>query len=129
MNYLTLKYLHIVCVAASFALFFMRGIWVIRSYPPAQETWVRVLPHAIDGLLLASAFGLIFLGPSTVWDSSWMAVKLILVLLYVTMSLVLLRISMRALQKTAVWSLALLIFLFATTVAVLHHPLGIFLLI
>jgi uncharacterized membrane protein SirB2 len=128
-NYLTLKYLHIVCVAASFALFVMRGIWVIRSYPPAQEAWVRVLPHAIDGALLVSAIGLAVLGPKSLWDGNWMTIKLALVVLYVALSVTLLRFSRGALIKLVIWLLAILVFLFTTSVAVLHHPLGIFLLL
>jgi hypothetical protein len=52
MSYLLLKYTHIVCAAASFALFFIRGIWAIRAYPSVQEPWAKALPHVIDGLLV-----------------------------------------------------------------------------
>jgi uncharacterized membrane protein SirB2 len=129
MNYLTLKYLHIFCVAASFALFFIRGIWVIRSYPPAQERWARVLPHAIDGLLLATAIAMVATAPATIWEGSWLTVKISLVVIYVVTSLALMKVARSTSMKVAIWTLALLLFLFTTTVAVLHHPRGIFLLV
>lgn len=129
MNYLTLKYLHIISVAASFALFFIRGIWVMRSYPPAQEAWVRALPHAVDGLLLATALGMLALGPSSLWAGNWLTVKIALVLAYVATSLYALQFAKTTAQKIILWFVALLLFLFATTVAVLHHPLGIFLIV
>lgn len=129
MNYLTLKYLHILCVASSFALFFIRGVWVMRSYPPAQEPWVRVLPHAIDGLLVATALGMLAVGPRTLWDGNWMVVKIALVLVYVATSLYALRFAKSTIQKIVLWCAALVVFLFATTVAVLHHPMGILLIV
>ena len=125
MNYLTLKYLHIFCVSASFALFFIRGVWVMRSYPPAQEPWVRILPHAVDGLLVATALGMLAIAPRTLWDGNWMIVKIALVLVYVATSLGALRFAKTTFPKMVLWSCALLVFLFATTVGVLHHPLGI----
>ena len=129
MNYLTLKYLHILCVASSFALFFIRGVWVMRSYPPAQETWVRALPHAIDGLLVATALGMLAIGPRTLWDGHWMAVKIALVVAYAVLSLYALRFAKSTAQKIILWFAALLVFLFATTVGVLQHPLGILLIV
>jgi len=128
MNYLTLKYLHIICVAASFSLFFIRGIWVIRSYPPAQEIWVRVLPHCVDALLIATALGMLALGPSSLWAGNWLAVKIALVLVYVATSFYVLKFVKTRALKISLWSIALVVFLFATTVAVLHHPSGIFLI-
>jgi uncharacterized membrane protein SirB2 len=129
MNYLTLKYLHIICVAGSFSLFFIRGIWLLRSYPHAQEPWIRALPHVIDSLLVASAIGMLALGPKGVWDGNWMLVKVVLVVVYAVMSVLLLRLAKGKVQKILLWVAALLVFLFATTVSVLHHPLGIFLVL
>jgi len=129
MNYLTLKYLHIICVAGSFSLFFIRGIWLLRSYPHAQEPWIRALPHVIDTLLVASAIGMLALAPKGIWDGDWMLIKVVLVVVYAVMSVLLLRLAKSKIQKILLWVAALLVFLFATTVSVLHHPLGIFLVL
>ena len=71
MNFLLLKYIHIVAVASSFALLFIRGIWLLRAYPPAQESWVRVLPHAVDGVLLVSALGMLWVYPAA-FKGDWL---------------------------------------------------------
>lgn len=124
MTYLILKYIHILCVAASFALFFIRGIWVVRAYPSAQEPWAKAIPHAIDGLLVASAMGMLYVSFSTAWGGSWMIAKLVLVAVYVALVTYVLRVAKSKLGRIAFWTLALLLFLFITSIAVLHQPLG-----
>lgn len=129
MNYLTLKYLHIICVAGSFSLFFIRGIWLLRSYPHAQEPWIKALPHVVDSLLVASAIGMLIMAPKGIWDGNWMLVKVVLVIVYAMMSVLVLRLAKSKTQRVLLWITALLVFLFATTVSVLHHPLGILLVL
>jgi uncharacterized membrane protein SirB2 len=124
MNYVLLKYVHIFCVAASFALFFVRGLWTLQTYPPAPEAWVRMLPHAVDGLLLVSAIGMIVTATQFDW-STWLQVKLVLVVVFVVMGVLVFRSSTRRPVKAIAWLLGLLLFLFITTVALLHQPLGI----
>lgn len=129
MNYLALKYLHIVFVAASFALFFIRGLWAMRAYPPAQEPWVRVLPHVVDGVLLVSALGMLWIGSGNLWSGNWLVAKVGLVVLYVALSVVALRVLKHTIARLIAWTLALATFLFATSVAVLHNPRGLLLVI
>lgn len=125
MNYVFLKYLHILCVAASFALFFVRGLWVMQTYPPATETWAKVLPHAIDTLLVVSALGMIATMPRFDWSPS-MQIKLGLVVLYFGLAVLVFQGSGRRTLKALAWIGGLLLFLFITTVALLKQPFGIF---
>jgi uncharacterized membrane protein SirB2 len=125
MNYLFLKYLHIVCVAASFALFFVRGLWIMKAYPSAQEPWIRALPHVIDSLLLLSAVGMLVTAQRIEW-APWMQVKLGLVVMYFGLAVVVFRAGTQRLHKTLAWLGGLLLFLYVTTIAVLQHPVGIF---
>ena len=57
--YLALKHLHITAVVLSFGLFALRGLWMLVDSPQRQRRWVRIVPHAIDTVLLASALGLV----------------------------------------------------------------------
>jgi uncharacterized membrane protein SirB2 len=125
MNYLFLKYLHIFCVASSFSLFFVRGLWVMRAYPPPGETWVKVLPHVIDTLLVLSAVGMLASVPRLEWPG-WMQVKLGLLVIYVLFAIVVFRAGRNLFFKVAAWIGGMLLFLYITTVAVLQHPLGVF---
>src|SRR3569833_3405820 len=55
MNYLAVKHVHMTCVAESGMLFLLRGVWMMRESPMLQRRWVKIVPHVIDTLLLASA--------------------------------------------------------------------------
>jgi uncharacterized membrane protein SirB2 len=124
MGYLVFKYLHIFCAAASFALLFVRGFWILSVYPPAPERWVRVLPHVVDGLLILSAVAMLTIGPRLGWPA-WLQVKLLLVLVYLGLAGFVFRLGSNRLQKGFGWLLVLVVFLYITTVAVIKHPLGI----
>jgi len=123
MSYLLLKNVHIFCVAAGFSLLFVRGLWMLRVYPPASEAWVRMLPHAVDGLLVVSAAYMLFSMPRLEWPA-WMITKFALLALYVIMAIVMFRGATR-LQKGVAWVAGMLIYLHITSVAVLKSPLGI----
>lgn len=125
MNFYLVKYLHLVTVAASFALFFIRGIWVLRAYPRPEEQWVRVLPHAIDTLVLVSGAALIALAWGSQWPGEWLTWKLVFVVLYALLAVIVLGLARRRWQKALAWVAGMLMFLFVATVAVLHHKLGI----
>lgn len=124
MNLLFFKYLHIVSVAAGFALFFVRGLWMMQSYPDSQEKWVRVLPHAVDAVIVLSAIVMLAMSP-TGWPGDWLTVKLALIVVYVVLALYLFRGARALATKFLAWLLGLLVFLFITTIAVLNDPLGI----
>lgn len=122
---LFLKYLHIVSVAAGFALLFVRGLWVMQSFPEPQEKWVRVLPHAVDAVLVLSGIVLLAMSPLSGWPGDWLTVKLALVIGYAMLALYLFRGARAMVIKILAWLLTLLILLFIATIAVLRNPLGI----
>lgn len=125
MNLISLKYIHIVSVAASFALFFIRGLWAIRSYPQPQEALVRVLPHVVDGCVLLSGIGMLVVSPGG-WPGNWLTIKLLLVVAYAGLAHYLLRVAHIIGLKFTALVMALVLFLFITTVAVLRNSAGIF---
>lgn len=125
MNIFLLKYVHIVSVAVSFALFFVRGLWVIRSYPQSQEQWVRALPYVVDAALVASALAVMAISPQKGWPGDWLSVKLVLIVIYAALALYLFRWARGLASKVVVWFAALIVFLFVTTISVLRDPLGI----
>ena len=126
MSVLFLKYVHIVAVAVSFALFFVRGLWVMRSFPPPQEPWVRLLPHVVDTVLVLSALLMLWELQKRGWPGDWFSIKLICVAAYAILVFALLRFSRGLGIRIVAWIGAMGIFLFTTTVAVLHNPMGIF---
>ena len=125
MTLLFLKYVHIVSVAASFGLFFLRGLWVMQSYPDPQEKWVRVLPQVVDAVLVLSAVAVLATSPLKGWPGDWLTVKLALIAVYAVLALYLFRAARALAAKFLAWLLGLLVLLFIATIAVLHNPLGI----
>jgi len=128
MNFLLLKYIHILSIAASFALLFIRGVWLLQSYPPAQERWVKILPHIVDAVLLLSALGMLYVHAAS-GKGDWMSAKLVLIVIYVTALVFLAKIARNLVQKLAAWLVASLVFLFITSISVLHDPRGILMLL
>ena len=128
MNYLLLKYIHILSIAASFALLFIRGVWLLQSYPPAQERWVKILPHIVDAVLLLSAMGMLYVHAAA-GKGDWMSVKLGCIVVYAAALVFLTKFARNLVQKLAAWLTASLVFLFITSVSVLHNPQGILLLL
>ena len=53
--YFALKLLHLTTVALSLFLFLLRGVWMLRDSPLLAARWVRIVPHAVDTVLLGSA--------------------------------------------------------------------------
>ena len=62
MGYAAIKGIHMLSVTLSYLLFFVRGIWMIQQSPLLQQRWVRIVPHVIDTILLASALTLAAMG-------------------------------------------------------------------
>lgn len=98
---------------------------MMRGDPAPQETWVKVLPHIADGLLLLAAIGLIAVTPRWQW-STWIEVKFAMIAVYIVLVLTVYREGRPRWQKGLIWALALLLFLQITSVAVLKLPGGVF---
>ena len=58
LDYAAIKLVHVGAAALSIAGFALRGAWMLRSPQRLSERWVRIVPHVIDTVLLASALWL-----------------------------------------------------------------------
>jgi uncharacterized membrane protein SirB2 len=122
-NYLTIKYLHMSCAALSGSFFLLRGIWMLRKSDMLQQRWVKVLPHIVDTLLLASALVMVFWSAQYPFVQPWLTAKLIALIVYIVLGTVALK---RGKTKTVrSWALvgALLTFAYIVTVAVTRQPM------
>ena len=116
-TYLWLKHLHISCVVLSGSLFALRGWWMLQAPHRLQQRWVRVLPHGIDTLLLASAVGLAVWSGQYPLAQDWLTAKVLALLVYIALGSVALKYgSTRAVQASA-WVAALLVFAYIVATA------------
>lgn len=85
MNYLAFKHLHITFVTLSISLFLLRGFWMWVQSPKLQQRWVKIAPHIIDTLLLASGITVAVVAHWNPAQQPWLAAKLVLLVLYIVL--------------------------------------------
>jgi uncharacterized membrane protein SirB2 len=122
--YLVLKQLHLTMVAASLALFVLRGVWMLRDSPTLGARWVKVLPHVVDSLLLASALALAFTLQQYPFVQSWLTAKLLALVLYIVLGSLALKPGRPRGLRAAAFFGALVVFLYIVSVARAHDPWG-----
>lgn len=117
-----LKHLHLTCVALSYSLFFLRGIWMLRDSSLLQQRWVKIAPHMVDTLLLASAIALAWqLGISPL-AAPWLGAKIVALLFYIVIGAYALKRGRTKRIRLIAWLAAQLVFFYIVSVAVTHDP-------
>ena len=120
------KTMHVLCALASFTLFVLRGVWMLRDSPQRSRRWVRILPHAIDTLLLASAIALTLMLREYPLTHAWLSAKLLAMLLYIGLGLIALRHGRTKGVRAVAWIGAMAVFVYIASVASSHDPFGFF---
>jgi uncharacterized membrane protein SirB2 len=121
LSYAVLKLVHVAAVALSFALFFLRGVWMMLDSDLLNRRWVRVLPHVDDTVLLAAGVWLAYelrLSPAT----PWLAAKLVALAVYIGLGVLALRPGRSKRVRIAAWLAALAVFGYVVAVAVEKDP-------
>lgn len=124
MSYLALKHIHTTAVVLSLALFALRGAWMVVDSPRLAARWVKVVPHAIDTVLLASALALCATLGWWPFVVPWLTVKVLLLLAYIGIGMVALKPTRPKRVRIAAFLLALATFAFMVSVARAHDPWG-----
>lgn len=123
MDYLLLKLTHVACVALSYAGFVLRGIWMIRASRMLERRWVRVLPHVVDTVLLASAIALAVMLKQYPLAEPWLTAKVVGLVLYIVLGMVALRQGATPRIRTGAWVAAQAVFLYIVAVALTRSVL------
>ena len=122
MSVLAIKTVHLATVAASFALFFLRGVWMMLDSPQLERRWVRVLPHVNDTVLLAAGIWLAFELRLSPGAAPWLATKLVALPVYVGLGVLALRPGRTKRARVAAWLAALAVFGYIAAVAFTRSP-------
>ena len=91
MNYIAIKHLHITMAVLSGSFFLLRGIWMLADSPLLQRRWVRVAPHVVDTLLLASALVLVFWSGQYPFVQAWLTAKVLALIAYIVLGAIALK--------------------------------------
>jgi uncharacterized membrane protein SirB2 len=124
--YVSLYYLHILAVCFSGGFFLVRVIWMWVESPLLEAKFTRIAPHINDTVLLGAAIGLAILTQQYPITHDWLTVKLVALLLYIGLGMFALRRAPTKAMRGTLCIAAILIFGFMVSVALTHHPLGVF---
>lgn len=122
-HYGELRFLHIAAALASGAGFTLRGAWMLVDSPRLGARWVRVVPHVVDTLLLASALALVFASGQFPGALPWLNAKVVALLAYVGCGLFALRRGRKAVRVLC-FVLALACYAYIVTTARTRDPQG-----
>ena len=123
LDYAAIKLVHVGAAALSIAGFALRGAWMLRSPQRLRQRWVRIVPHVIDTVLLASALWLAWqLGAEGA--RGWLSAKLIALLVYIGLGTIALKRGRTYGVRVAAFAGAIATFAYIVTVAIAKSPLG-----
>lgn len=117
MDYTTIKIIHIACALISITGFIMRGILAIQESPRLSNRWIKIAPHINDTVLLVSAIVLAVQASISPLEQSWLAAKIILLLLYIFLGLITIRIAKTKQNKILAFIAAVLVFAYIVAIA------------
>ncbi len=122
--YLEIKLVHIGLVLASGVLFALRGLLLQLGQRWVLAPSIRRASIVLDTLLLLSALLLLAILRLNPFTTPWLATKLILLGVYISLGVIALRRGRSRTTRLVAWLGALLVFVFIYSVARAHHPLG-----
>jgi len=120
--YLGLKHLHVTCAALSLGLFLLRGWWMVSNPARLQQRWVRIVPHVIDTVLLASAIALMFIIRQWPFYQDWLTAKVIGLVIYIVLGTIALKRGRTLRVRLVAFFSAVAVFLWIVATARLHAP-------
>lgn len=115
-----LRHLHMLMAGISILGFLLRGFWAWRVPGLLARKPVKILPHVIDTLLLASAIALLFAYGWNPFAQSWLAAKIVLLIVYIGLGLVALKHWYGAAVRVPAFFAAVAVFAWIFTIARAH---------
>lgn len=123
--YQPLFYIHVTSAILSIAFFTLRGAWMISGSALLHSPLVRITPHVIDTILLASAICLTILIGQFPFEQGWLTAKLFALLLYILVGSIALKRGGTRKIRIFAFALSLCIVLYIVSVAYFHDSRGI----
>jgi len=116
-TYTLVKYLHVGCVVLSGTGFVLRGAWMLQGSPMLAQRWVRVLPHVLDTVLLASAIALAVMLEQYPLVHGWLTAKVLGLIAYIVLGTIALKRGRTRAVRIAAFCGALVVFAYIVAVA------------
>jgi uncharacterized membrane protein SirB2 len=121
--YLIFKTIHVTTVIMTFLSFIGRGFWMLFSPQQLQRRWVRIAPHVIDTVLLASAIGLTIVLQQYPFVDTWLTAKVLALIGYILCGSIALKHGKTKAVRLGAGCVALALFAYMVAVARSKTPL------
>ena len=116
-----IKLIHMSAVFISISLFLIRGFWVFCESSMMDKTWVKVLPHVNDTILLITATVLALSIQQYPFVDAWLTAKFIALFFYIIFGMFALKRAKEMKNKVLFFILALLTFSYIVGVALTRN--------
>ena len=117
-----IKTIHLLAAALSLAGFVLRGVWMLRDSPLRRARLTRILPHVNDSVLFGAGLWLLFATAQYPTQQSWLAAKLVAIIIYILLGMLAFRSRGRT-TRIAAFFTALAVFGYIVAVALTRTPL------
>jgi uncharacterized membrane protein SirB2 len=121
--YFLVKYVHVGSVVLSLAGFVARGGLMLAGSPLLQARFVRVAPHVVDTVLLASAAWLAWMMHQYPFVHGWLTAKVLGLLAYIVLGALALRRGRTKAIRASAFSAAILAAAYVVAVALTKNPI------
>lgn len=118
-----LKYIHVTSVILSISGYMLRGLLMFRDSPLQHARVVRIAPHIVDTVLLASAIGLALNIRQYPFVHGWLTAKVLALAAYVVVGAIGLRYGKTKRVRAFAFFAAIVIFAYIVAVALTRSPL------
>jgi len=105
--YFAIRTLHVACAVLSIAGFAARGVLMLLDSPVLRARLVRVAPHVVDTVLLASAVWLAWFLGQVPFAHGWITAKVLALLAYIVLGSIALRRGRTKAVRVAAFGAAL----------------------
>ena len=122
-TWIAIKMAHITFALVSISFFIVRAAWSVFESPILQKTWVKILPHVIDTLLLASALYLVVASSQYPFQQPWLTAKLLALIVYILLGTMAIKRGKSPLKRGLFALLAIAVFGYMLAVAFYRSPL------
>ena len=122
--YLAIKAVHVGCAILSIGGFVARGVLSLRESPMLSARWLRIAPHVIDTILLASALWLAWQSAQYPFVQGWLTAKVLALVAYIALGSVALKRGRSRRARALAFVLALGAAAYIVSVALSRDPLG-----
>ncbi len=113
-----LKLTHVGLALASVTGFMARGVLRWRASPRLRARWLRILPHVLDSLLLATGIALAVRLAQYPFASPWLTAKLTALVVYILLGMLAMRRARGRREVALAVVAAVLVFAYMLGVAV-----------